>query len=74
MKNVIYKSYYFNFNVKPFSYSHNNASTIFNLFIYIYIIIIRFRQCQGNCRISVAYRDNYPFINMISFIIYNSYK
>ena len=33
------------------------------------IIIIRFRQCQGNYKSSVAYRDNYPFINMISFII-----
>ena len=35
----------------------------------IIIIIIRFRQFQGNYRINVAYRDNYPFINMISFII-----
>ena len=26
----------------------------------IIIIITRFRQCQGNYRISVAYRDNYP--------------
>ena len=37
--------------------------------IYIIIIIIRFRQCQGNYRSSVAYRDNYPFINIICFII-----
>ena len=35
----------------------------------IIIIIIRFRQFQGNYRSNVAYRDNYPFINMISFII-----
>ena len=45
--------------------------------IYIYIIIIniiRFMQCQGNCRSNVAYRDNYPFINMTSFIIDNIYK
>ena len=42
--------------------------------ISIIIIIIRFKQCQGNCRNSVAYRDNYPLINMISFIIDNSYK
>ena len=39
------------------------------IYIIIIIIIIRFRQCQGNYRSSVAYRDNYPFINMISFII-----
>ena len=38
-------------------------------FILIYIIIIKCRQCQGNYRSSIAYRDNYPFINMISFII-----
>ena len=37
--------------------------------VIIIIIIIRFRQCQVNYRSSVAYRDNYPFINMISFII-----
>ena len=30
-------------------------------FDFIIIIIIRFRQCQGNYRSSVAYRDNYPF-------------
>ena len=39
--------------------------------IYIIIIIIKFKQyciCQGNYRRCVAYRDNYPFINMISFI------
>ena len=42
------------------------------LYLYIIIIIsiiIRFRECQGNYRSSVAYRDNYPFINMISLII-----
>ena len=37
---------------------------IFNLFnimsAYIIIIIIRFRQCQGSYRSSVAYRDNFP--------------
>ena len=47
--------------------------TLNYIYIIIIIIIIRFRQCQGNCRSSVAYQDNYPFINMISFIIDNSY-
>ena len=42
--------------------------------IIIIIIIIIFRQCQGNYRSSVAYQDNYPFINMISFIIYKNNK
>ena len=35
----------------------------------IIIIIIRFRQCRGDYRSGVTYRDNYPFINTISFII-----
>ena len=42
--------------------------------ILLLLFIIRFRQCQGNYRSSVAYRDNYPFINKISFIIDNNNK
>ena len=45
-----------------------------NKYYYIVVIIIRCRQCQGNCRSNVAYRDNHPFINMISIIIDKSYK
>ena len=35
--------------------------------MYIYIIIIRFRQFQVKYRSSVAYRDNYPLYIKILF-------
>ena len=44
-------------------FANNLIEILLLLFI---IIIIRFWQCQVNYRISVAYRDNYHFINMIS--------
>ena len=46
----------------PIDTSRTSPGTKVNLLIII--IIIRFY------RNSVAYQDNYPFINMISFIIY----
>ena len=60
--------------INPIKYIYLSIDLYIYIYIFFIIIIIRFMKYQGNCRSSVAYRDNYPFINMISFIIDNSYK
>ena len=56
---------------KIFVMNLNNTLIYLNIAIFkklllyeiLVIIIIKFRQCQGNYRSSVAYRDNYPYIH-----------